>query len=133
TCLNQVTESRLNPISNSNMLIIGNSIFLSEININCNVPGSPITLYTDATETVTLEDNGMNGDAVANDGIFSLLWTPAKIQTYGLDYGNGDIVSVIVKPVPPPPTYHPNIVTYQYETITGTALHASLGGVKVAS
>jgi len=124
TCSNQLVHSRLRPIPNTASVPVGGTLFLSAENINCQTPAGAITLYSDTHQTITLQDNGTNGDQVANDGIYSLLWQPQIAGAYALNFGNGDIVTVTVGSTTQP-TYHVSSVPYSYETITGVNLNES--------
>lgn len=121
SCLNQVVDSRLKPIDSNVTINFGQTLFLSSERVKCEQPIGALTLYSDAKETIVLEDNGLNGDAVANDGIFSLSWKPLQVQNYALKFGNSDIVTVTVTA---PSGYKASPVNYSYETITGTSLAA---------
>lgn len=122
TCSNQVVASRLKPTASSVSITKGQSIFLSALRINCSQPLSPLVLYSNGVENVILQDAGTNGDALANDGIASVNWQPQNTGSYALNFGNGDIVTVIVSQAPP--AYKAFAATYSYETITGTSLGA---------
>lgn len=125
TCSNQLLSSRLTPIDNSVSTLIGQPIFLSAVRVNCATPAGPITLYSSSTQSVILQDNGLNGDAVAGDGIYSLLWVPTVAGNYALNFGNNDIVNVFVLQNVAPAIYSAfKIITFSYETITGIALGA---------
>lgn len=125
TCANQNINARLKPISNSVSIPLGSSIFLSALKINCDLPAGPVIVYSDALETVTLQDNGLNGDLAANDGNYSLSWRPQRAQSYILNYGGGDTITVTVTGTNPSRRYSAQSVSFAYETITGTSLAAS--------
>jgi subtilisin family serine protease len=97
TCINQSVNARLKPIESSTNLVLGESIFLSSLRLNCHMPAGTQIVYNDGIELVLLQDNGQNGDVISNDGIFSRLWQPARAQTYNLNFGNGDILPIIVR------------------------------------
>lgn len=123
TCSNQFVNSRLKPASNNISILRGDSVFLSTLRLNCNQPAGPILLYNDANESVLLEDNGTNGDVTAGDGVYSLLWQPRNGGNFGLNFGNGDIVTVSVTQTPP--AYKSYGVDFEYENFLGTSLGAS--------
>lgn len=100
TCANQITNTRVKPLDNLISLSLGSSILLSSLKINCSLPLGPMVLYSDGEETITLQDQGLSGDTIANDGVYSLLWQPKTAKNYALDFGGGDIVSVSVSVVP---------------------------------
>lgn len=123
TCSSQFVNSRIKPASNNISILKGQSVFLSTLRLNCSQPAGPILLYNDANENVLLEDNGVNGDVQAGDGVYSLLWTPKNGGNFGLNFGNGDVVTVSVTQTPP--TYKAYSVNFEYETIVGTSLRAT--------
>lgn len=123
TCVNQATRARLSPQASTISTLTGKSLLLQAVNINCDTPAGSITVYSDSSQTLTLQDNGLNGDTTAGDGVYSLLWQPQTAGTYPLDFGNGDIVSASVFSSLAPPLYHASSVSYSYEVITGTALN----------
>ncbi len=126
TCVSQLVNSRLRPIANSVSLNVGEEILLSAVKINCNASAEgTITLYSDANQSVILKDDGLGADQTAGDGVFSLLWKPARSGTYPLNYGNGDIVAVTVGGVNPPRSYKAySNISYEYENFAGTRLNA---------
>ncbi len=126
TCTNQLLSSRLTPLDTSLSTLVGRPIFLSAVRVNCGTPAGPITLYTSSTQSIILQDNGLNGDLVAGDGIYSLLWTPTLAGNYALNFGNNDIVNVFVLQNVAPAVYSIfKNITFSYENITGTSLNVS--------
>lgn len=121
TCNNQSVSSRLTPLNNVS-ITVGSNLFLSALRINCSAPSGPITLYTSGNQSIVLQDGGVNGDLVAGDGIYSFLWRPQTPGTYALNYGNGDVVTVVVLDLQ---SYLAiNNIAYEYETISGSSLNA---------
>lgn len=96
TCANQNVSSRLKPMNNSVSIERGQKVLLSAQRISCARPLGNLTVFRDATETVELRDNGVAEDLTANDGIYTLLWQPMRSGTYTLNFGNNDMVKVIV-------------------------------------
>lgn len=133
TCVNQSTYSRISPQASTISSLSGKPILLQAVNINCNVPAGSITLYSDSLQSVILEDNGLNGDDTAGDGIYSLLWQPQTAGTYPLNFGNGDTVNVSVFSSLAPSLYHASSVPYSYEAITGTPLRTEDESVHTVS
>lgn len=129
TCSNQLVKARLQPRTASMNIELGSSIFLSALNVNCSNPFGAIQVYSDQNETVILDDKGMNGDMIANDGIASLSWKPQKVGSYTLDFGNSDRVTVSVFTTAPTLRYQASSVPYQYESIVGTSLNARFGSI----
>lgn len=123
TCSNQNVVSRLTPTASNLTLSVGGQVLLSAINIRCSLPNGSVTVYSDANQTVTLLDGGINGDVTSGDGTYSLLWKPQIPGTYALNFGGGDIVTVTVNAAPPAQSYVAYTPAYSYETITGTSLN----------
>lgn len=124
TCLNQIVSSRLTPVANAVGTTIGNPVFLSALRINCANPAGAIVLYTSSLQSIVLQDNGLNVDVTAGDGVYSLLWTPTVAGSFALNFGSSDIVTVTVAAAPQQSVYKAFNVTYAYDVITGTALNA---------
>jgi hypothetical protein len=96
TCSHQLVNARLKPVANYLSIALGSSVLLSSLRLNCDAPNGTVNLYSDPQEILNLQDDGSNGDQIAHDGVYSLLWTPLKAQTYTLNFGNGDSVLVNV-------------------------------------
>lgn len=124
TCVNQAVNARLKPTANSASINLGSSILLSSLRLNCEVPAGPLTLYSDAQESVILRDDGLNGDVVANDGIYSSLWQPSRGGVYSLNFGGGDIFTLTVIGSSAG-SYAVSNVPFAYESILGRSLGAS--------
>lgn len=122
SCSNQTVASRLSPANSIININLGATVFLSQLRINCSAPLGNITLYTSTQETVTLTDTGVNGDRISGDGVYSLTWKPKTAQSYSLNFGGGDIVTVNVSSVQAPLSYAITSTAFLYETITGTSL-----------
>lgn len=133
TCVDQIVQSRLSPQSSTLSTTVGKNIFLSAININCDLPNGSVYLYSDSLQSLVLRDNGLNGDVTANDGVYSLLWQPQVVGTYPLNFGGGDIVTVSVLPSPQSSLYHVRNVGYSYEVIMGTSLESEDESVHTVS
>lgn len=123
TCNNQSVVSRLAPLASTLTVTAGSQVMLSALNIKCSLPNGGITLYSDANQSVTLQDGGINGDVTSGDGTYSLLWKPQIAGTYALNFGGGDIVTITVDPAPPTQTYNVYTPSYSYETIVGSSLN----------
>lgn len=122
TCSNQIVSSRLLPYANTFQIVVGQSILLSALKLNCTQPGGDVVLYSDSLQSIVLRDTGTSGDAVANDGIYSLLWQPTSPGTYPLNFGGTDVVTATVFASQQAPTYKVSSTSYSYEVITGTPL-----------
>lgn len=125
SCVNQVVKGRLSPLSAELNIMINTPINLRALHINCENPNGDITLYDDGVTVITLKDDGLNGDDVANDGVYNLNWIPTIAGSYTLDYGDSDTINIRV--------YDPSSwKAYNYlvdgvftrETITGTSINA---------
>jgi hypothetical protein len=89
----------LRPLGSTLSVGIGASIELSVLNINCANPNGNISVAVSPTgETVTLLDNGLGNDPVADDGIYSGSWMPSTGGTFTLGFPGGDNVTVNVDP-----------------------------------
>lgn len=125
TCLNQELVARKTPANTTHRLELGDSLFLSAININCSTNGGPLTLYSGALGSVVLDDHGQNGDVIADDGIFSLNWQPMKAGEYQLRFKDGDVVVVTVIDSSNLNPYVANDrIPYSYTTIGGRRVGA---------
>lgn len=96
TCNNQSLVIRKSPSATIYRLELGKQMFLSIQHVNCASEGGALTLYQGILGEVVLEDNGLNGDAEANDGVYSLDWKPTAVGEYPLKFSPSDIVSVNV-------------------------------------
>jgi subtilisin family serine protease len=122
TCQNQLVQKKLAPSKTSLVVAAGDSVFLSALNINCANAAGALKVFEDEFQTVTLEDNGLNGDLVANDGIASLTWTPTRTGSYSLNFGD-QVVNVNVDDQSKIGRYEFLNVDYSYEEIAGTRLN----------
>lgn len=124
TCQNQLVKVPLQPANTSYNVPVGSPLFLAAININCQLPVGPITLYQDATQSVILKDDGTSGDTLENDGLFSLNWIPTTPGTYPLDFGNNYIVTVTVYDNALKNYTVDNSISYTYDEFAGNRLNA---------
>ncbi len=99
TCTNSTVSSRLLPLGSSLSVGPGSRISLAALHINCAAPAGDVVVSVSPTaETVTLRDDGLNGDQVSGDGVYSGSWTPTSGGTFTLGYPGGDSVTVNVDP-----------------------------------
>lgn len=127
TCENQVLVVRKEPSITSHRIALGRTLKLSATHINCaNGSAGPLTVYqSEDGNNIVLEDNGENGDQLADDGIYSLDWTPASAGEYLLRFSDSDIVTVIVyEDSSFAPYVADDQVPYAYIAISGKRLHA---------
>ena len=100
TCSNQTVTSVLYPQVSSSTRIGGTKLGLAAMNINCASGAGTVSVTTtgpEAVGVVTLQDNGLEFDEAASDGIYSAYWTaPATTGTYTLTFSNGQTQSVNV-------------------------------------
>jgi subtilisin family serine protease len=96
TCNNQILVVRNEPTTSTHNIQLGQSIRLSAQHFNCASAAGPLLVYQGLNEQVVLEDNGENGDLIANDGIYSLNWTPALAGDYQLKFSDDDLVDIRV-------------------------------------
>ncbi|HZE11504.1 MAG TPA: S8 family serine peptidase, partial [Burkholderiales bacterium] len=103
SCTDSVLLARLRPLKRRNFDLhaIGDPLELSALHINCGVPAGNVTVtVSPGGETVTLVDDGTNGDKVAGDGIYTGTWTPLAAGTYSLTFPEiiDDVVTITVAP-----------------------------------
>lgn len=96
TCSDQILVVKNQSLALSQTIILGDTLALSALYINCSDQGGDLVVYSDEYENITLKDDGKNGDKVAHDGVSSLDWKPAKAGTYELKFSD-EVVTVIVK------------------------------------
>lgn len=125
TCSNQILVGRKAPVASSHRIELGKQLFLSASHINCAAEGGALTVYQGALGSVVLEDNGANGDVLANDGLYSLNWKPTTVGDYELRFANGDVVTVNVYDKTSLNPYTPHDVPYEYISVQGQRLRAS--------
>jgi hypothetical protein len=100
TCAEQKVVRRTLPKQNSVVVKLGGTLLLSILNINCegnNTTSSVLVGHGPATlAPVSLNDRGINGDALARDGVFTGIFRAAVAGTYQLRFPGNDIVAVRV-------------------------------------
>lgn len=69
----------LSPTADDILLLNEETTLKVEINNCTSVESAIVTISTNAGDTIELNDSGIDGDKVANDGVFSAYWTPAVI------------------------------------------------------
>ncbi len=125
SCSNDSLFSPLLPYGNPTV-VTGSTISFAALNIVCAQPAGNVTVTIDgAAETVVLHDDGANGDAVANDGIYTGHWIAAIAgwHAYAFQGGSSGTVGVLS------PYSVPTSTTYSYRQITGTNLQLLDDGV----
>lgn len=96
SCEDQILTVREQPAVANQRVLLGQSLFLSALSLNCARPHGPLTLLDSPDGNVVLSDKGEHGDVVADDGVFSLNWTPLKEGVYQLKFTPTDTVSITV-------------------------------------
>ncbi|MBF0565214.1 MAG: S8 family serine peptidase [Nitrospirae bacterium] len=86
TCSGKVVKRRLRPVSDSVNVMLGESVNISVLNINCAKPNGEITLHVSDGTTLTLKDDGKGADSFAGDGVYSVAWTPGYMGTYTVEF-----------------------------------------------
>jgi uncharacterized protein (TIGR03382 family) len=118
TCNNQVLNTRVRPIANTASANVGQPLQLIAYNINCaNPAGAPTITVAPSGATISLVDDGTNGDQTAGDGMYTGAFTPTSVGTFTLTFPDGEplTVNAVVSYVEEP-------TAYNYRTITGTSL-----------
>lgn len=91
TCNNSIVLARLQPLLSTVVAPVGVPVTLSALHINCANPnGNVVVSIAETGEKITLLDNGLGNDQVANDGIYTGNWTPSHGGKYTLSLANGD-------------------------------------------
>jgi subtilisin family serine protease len=115
TCDGRALFARLRPIGDAPKVPAGSAIDVRAVHINCANPnGQTSVTVMPGGQTVTLADNGVGADQVADDGIYSGRWTPPAVGSYTLTFADGEEV-----PVEALPPYTSTVVPYQWREITG--------------
>ncbi len=118
-CSNSTLAQRTLPVQNTLTAGAGVPVLLEFLNINCNVgAGNVVVSVSPGGGTVTLTDDGSNGDRVANDGLYSGRWAPPAAGTYALTFPGSDVVTLTALQ---PYAYLPE--PYTYLNFTGTNLN----------
>ena len=100
TCTNQVIKARVRPnYSFKEIQKAHEPILLEVLHLNCENPNGAVTVsISPGGTTITLHDDGLNGDKLAGDGLYSAIWTPTVNGTYTLTFGGSvnDSVSIVI-------------------------------------
>jgi len=87
TCSDSPLLAPLRPLAPAVTGAIGTPVDLAVLHINCARPNGEVTVRIDpGGEIVTLRDNGLGTDQVAEDGIYSGQWVPYAVGTYTLSF-----------------------------------------------
>jgi hypothetical protein len=128
TCVNQNVTHRLSPHADAVILSYGaaQTLDLSVLSISCDHAGhAPSVAVSETGQTLTLTDNGLNGDSVAGDGVFAGQLSIPKNQSepMTLAFPNGDHVNVSFAQNYEPPT----TTTSQWRDLSSGAHEVFLG------
>ena len=125
TCDDQKLVIRNQPTASVYRIPLGQSLFLSAQHVNCATNAGPLVVYQDDNGNITLKDDALDGDLIAQDGIYSYNWTPTIAGEYLLKFSEDDTVSVIVYEHGDFTQYvADDNITYEYVSIQGQRLNA---------
>ena len=100
TCTNQVIKARVRPNYFFKEIQPANEpILLEVLHLNCENPNGDVTVsISPGGTTITLHDDGLNGDKLAGDGLYSAIWTPTVSGDYTLTFGGSinDSVQIVI-------------------------------------
>ena len=118
TCSQSTVRSRLQPAGSTTTIPVGATLILAAIHIDCERPNGAVQVGTSSPGgPVTLLDNGLDADQVADDGIYSATWTPPGAGIHTLTFPDGDEVSVTTLF-----DYEFQSISPQYRTFAGESL-----------
>jgi subtilisin family serine protease len=119
SCSNSIVQSRLLPIPDTVGTTAGTPVTFEALSINCANSVGPVTAtVSPGGQTLTLVDDGTNGDQVSGDGIFTTQWTPPASGSYTVTFPWGDAVQIEVLN-----GYSYSQISSSYTAITGTNLN----------
>jgi len=117
-CVNQHLSRRLLPVVSSPRLsaVVGRPVPLSVLNINCALPAgnTSVTVSGLVERSIPLVDDGTHGDVLAEDGIYTGQFNPARPGSYTLTFPGGEQLPVDVMSDYAPAEQLP----FAYETMT---------------
>lgn len=98
-CADAPLVSRVRPLGSQIQVGIGAAVELSVLNVNCADPAGNVTVTVNPSgEVVTLIDDGLGQDQVAQDGLYTGTWMPSSVGTFDLGFPDGTVVQVQVDP-----------------------------------
>ncbi|HEY6926209.1 MAG TPA: S8 family serine peptidase, partial [Steroidobacteraceae bacterium] len=99
-CTNQVIKARVRPNYSFKEIQPANEpILLEVLHLACENPNGDVTVtISPGGATITLHDDGLDGDKLAGDGLYSAIWTPTVSGNYTLTFGGSvnDSVNIVV-------------------------------------
>ncbi|GAM07794.1 thermophilic serine proteinase [Geobacter sp. OR-1] len=90
--------SSITPLKFPTSLTAGTPVIISVLSSACGVPSESVTMTTSGNQTFPMLDDGQGEDKAANDGIFTLTWTPAASTPEKLTFSSPTASKVIVVP-----------------------------------
>ncbi len=127
SCHDQVVSSRLSPLKDRSVLVLGEKIIFSFININCAQPmGRSLEIFEKNGHAFTLYDNGEGVDQISSDGIFAAEWTANEAGNFEFVFPNDERLSITVYDKNDWEDYQfAQSTEFSYRQFLGTSLNAS--------
>lgn len=131
SCTSSTTFEILRPFDNAEEFV-KRPVELKALNIKCENPAGPVTV-TIGTTTINLRDDGIAPDRVAQDGVYTGLWTPQAARNFTLRFSNGLQTKNVVVQVSNSITYSISSTTHTFNDISTTGTKLSIGDEQKAS
>ncbi|MBI3448835.1 MAG: S8 family serine peptidase [Acidobacteria bacterium] len=97
TCSNKVVIARLSPAGRALRASVGAPVLLSVLHIDCSEPAGAVEVSVEpGGPQILLNDDGLDGDAVPGDGVYSATWTPTTVGDSTLVFPGDDRTSIRV-------------------------------------
>ncbi len=101
SCQNQRVATKTTPKSANPVMRLGQSLPITMLSINCDVPYHSNTLSIRSAQarisSLTLVDSGTKGDAIADDGVFTGYFIPSKTGTFQIKFPNLEVLTIQVQ------------------------------------
>lgn len=122
SCEGQKVQKRLSPRKNFIALPLGSEVPILLMNIECAMPlTTPVALLNH--QPVEVNDDGLDGDQVAQDGLFSGRVKPTNVGTLEMSFFDNDTVQVNIFDSKLWRSYRvSDDRTYKYRDIVGTSI-----------
>lgn len=108
-CTGATLAARVQPRADRVIASTSGGVLLAAVHVTCAAPAGALDVTVAPTgETITLADDGLNGDAAAGDGTYTARWLPPAAGTFMLTFPGSDVVTVdatidaIGDPIPAP-------------------------------
>lgn len=125
TCRDQIVSGRLQPPQNYLQVPVGESVFLSAININCKEPNGDIVIpISPGKATIRLIDDGLGSDSAADDGMYTRDWLAEAPGQYEFIFPQNDKLVISVYDSATMRAYVKKDEEFNYRQFEGTALEA---------